>query len=737
MLADYDTDTTVVGQQSRFTWEEQLRALLSATPLSLPPVSILEIYKEVSDHRSVTKRPPKSSQWPLFLSLSSFNGAVHLPRLDLIVKYDQLDIMEWLFENNYARHDTVVPRPVMENDAFATRLEIVEEFPCRICLDFKQLPTSLPCNHSLCQLCFERVASRQPMTDHTICYFCGEDTMIPFHITLTLRLSYCIKKKHPWFMIHYRMPILHVLFGLAAGMDSINTFIWLIEYWKLDPRKVLFKDGDTVLHIAASRGSILVGEWLCNNNYSSLLEVQNDRGEIPLKQAIRSTKPGASVVVSLMIALHAARQPFIDLSVFFGDADISEPVMNVYRRIVDLENAKEPRRMFEENQDAESILCRVSFAPEYWGDQCPIEGFINLILEFRRCDVFRMMFRGPTCIIFSKMTQRKRHDLFKKVKVSGTSNMNADALTVKKLFQIEIDIKKVSKKFHSLISGNSELEAVITAYHHHRHLVAKIKTVDPNGVFAIIRHACSAPKDFLGTETKMEQSGFELAIRSDRIDVAKWLLDEVVSSERDLDDIIHPSTLFFQDQKFLCLKRSVLVVQLCKHLSVGYFSKVLHEFIVMFFHQHNSIELLFLEGHIEYLSNVPGVDINYLDENGETAVFELGRVFRSHNAGPRGESFLGIIKVLVENGLDLNIVSFKQRCTLLEVLLKEGVNEVTWPTVFWLANEKWLDVSYHYVVFSGSEENVICMRDQFNWVKIIQERSIEAAKGAVACLTFP
>ncbi|KAI8852572.1 hypothetical protein BC829DRAFT_414532 [Chytridium lagenaria] len=456
----------------------------------------------------LTTRPKSDEIMKGFDNLALMYGAICIARLDLLVECGQIDLLKRLI--NSGTVDPLVDITPTEEDAESLVITDPDTEDRYLASSSKYLSIYIQCPY--CR-------HNAPITP----------------VGVGFRLRRCIERHHPWLTLDEDTTVEEALLGLAAGLDSIRIFVWLIESLEVNPLDCEFERGDTVLHIAASRGSMLVCLWLCRNGYGDLVDVKNDLEELPWMHAIKSSHPAS---VGVLHALLSFKTPPPDIVDYINDkfeqttADAVTEHVGLPRKLAYI------RRMFEERKDVDKIITAIfNFGQQVRTYSC-VQSLLNLAVEFKRHNVFKGLLCHPMSYeFFAKSTVRDHAALLQQAISSGGADIKRTAIIVKSLCDIGILLTQNLKRYHKCIARQAPLSHIKSTFQERQKLLRDALKVDPEKEFCVVTYT-TTKEWVLGGDGMDYFNPLESSIHHNCIETARWILSKSSPSLRDLDDLI-------------------------------------------------------------------------------------------------------------------------------------------------------------------------------------------------------
>ncbi|KAJ3413030.1 hypothetical protein HDV05_008621 [Chytridiales sp. JEL 0842] len=210
----------------------------------------------------------------------STDGAFVIPRLDLLIKANRIDVLDWLLEQKFI--DLNEPLVEKEEDDADDMEDIDAEFKdgdCPICYSKLRNPVKLDCNHSFCRRCLNELHKRDAAMNAALrCPICRREKMAPVSLNVVGKLVHYLRIVAPWFKYQDGATMAEVLFGYAIDCGAIRVFDWLIEKCNFDVTKPRYVENQNVFHIAVLRKNVISAKWLAARGFLSLVYLKDDNG---------------------------------------------------------------------------------------------------------------------------------------------------------------------------------------------------------------------------------------------------------------------------------------------------------------------------------------------------------------------------------------------------------------------------------------------------------------------------
>ncbi|KAJ3413031.1 hypothetical protein HDV05_008622 [Chytridiales sp. JEL 0842] len=210
----------------------------------------------------------------------STDGAFVVPRLDLLIKTNRIDVLDWLLEHKFI--DLNEPLIEKEEDDADDMEDIDAEFKdgdCPICYSKLRNPVKLDCNHSFCRRCLNELHKRDAAMNAALrCPICRREKMAPVSLNVVGKLIHFLRIVAPWFKYQDGATMAEVLFGYAIDRGAIRVFDWLIEKCNFDVTKPRYAENQNVFHIAVLRKNVISSKWLAARGFLSLVYLKDDNG---------------------------------------------------------------------------------------------------------------------------------------------------------------------------------------------------------------------------------------------------------------------------------------------------------------------------------------------------------------------------------------------------------------------------------------------------------------------------
>ncbi|KAJ3010779.1 UNVERIFIED_CONTAM: hypothetical protein HDU68_001990 [Siphonaria sp. JEL0065] len=190
-----------------------------------------------------------------------------VPRADLMVVYGSFSIFKKFVESGeYDLTANVLQQTSGDSEG--------QGEDCPICLEPVENQVLLDCSHLFCEPCLAKVGDAG---EKLKCPLCRQESSVVFAI------SFWVLSSYSWLVVVEQISTAELLVGLAAGTDAVAVLDYLISKFKIDPLKLRFAGGDTILHIAAKQGAFISSKWIISNGYDTLADIKNETGLTPLQ----------------------------------------------------------------------------------------------------------------------------------------------------------------------------------------------------------------------------------------------------------------------------------------------------------------------------------------------------------------------------------------------------------------------------------------------------------------------
>ncbi|KAJ3410517.1 hypothetical protein HDV05_003674 [Chytridiales sp. JEL 0842] len=230
------------------------------------------------------------------------DGAFVIPRLDLLVKANRVDVLDWLLDRNFI--DLNEPVVEKEDDDVDDLEDIDAEFKdgdCPICYSKLRNPVELDCNHSFCRRCLNELHQRDALMNAALrCPICRREKMAPVSLNVVGKLIHYLRIVAPWLNYQDGATMAEVLFGYAIGCGAIRVFDWLIEKCNFDVTKPRYAENENAFHIAVLRKNLISPKWLAARGFLSLVYLKDDNGVSAADLIFQDASKAAERMVELV-----------------------------------------------------------------------------------------------------------------------------------------------------------------------------------------------------------------------------------------------------------------------------------------------------------------------------------------------------------------------------------------------------------------------------------------------------
>ncbi|KAI8847074.1 hypothetical protein BC829DRAFT_397131 [Chytridium lagenaria] len=546
--------------------------------------------------------------------------------------------------------------------------------------------------------------------DDDVCAICISAKQHPFelncrHILLTIasRLSSCIIDEHSWMPMFDEICIGQVLLGLAAGMDSPYVFAWLVLEQSMNPRTTFFDNGNTVLHIAASQGSVMVIVWLLKNGFADLADMQNADG----KQAVHCTITSKTHTANFILSIFASIQNEHPLPVDWMEHALASEdkfIVDMANEVIRQRIRQGMRSLFESSVSVDDIMkaceegeyttctsCLLSESDGY--TEMGSETFLKLIFEFSRHDVLKAFFRleiSSRCFwsktasdVFAPLLDSCKNDELRKV---------AEGIVFR-----EETSRKVARKineFNDVLKKGGTVEEVDKITREQDELIKQLEAADPEQEFYTTKSCRQYASISFDMLFMAGQNPLEYCISINRLDFVDWILQKWTPDLSDLEKALRPHCLAKANLPTL---QHIMKLYETHHRPLDVFGKTLSTLISTYMLRSSRLEEDSDEKEkyehtlqkVEFLAKHPGIDLNSLRSDDRYALNYCTKPWFTSS-----EDTMRMVKLLVENGADPMITSYRaERRTVLEDFVG-CLSSTTLPVVRWLALEKGYDVRF-------------------------------------------
>eukprot|EP01127_Copromyxa_protea_P022281 TRINITY_DN7924_c0_g1_i2.p1 TRINITY_DN7924_c0_g1~~TRINITY_DN7924_c0_g1_i2.p1 ORF type:complete len:924 (+),score=194.72 TRINITY_DN7924_c0_g1_i2:3-2774(+) len=161
-----------------------------------------------------------------------------------------------------------------------------------------------------------------------------------------------------------------LLEAIKKGSNSVDLVMWYTKNFGLDLEKLLYPAGNSVLHVAAQRGSTDLVAWIVDN-FPSLLMKKNSQGETPLALAMK--QGGLLNPTTSLLAKHENN--------LTGTTSVK---MEKTRKQLRKESVKSKTNIAEKRQDLCTYIATDKDCP--YGVSCKQSHDVSLYLASRNLD---------------------------------------------------------------------------------------------------------------------------------------------------------------------------------------------------------------------------------------------------------------------------------------------------------------------------------------------------------------
>ncbi|KAJ3095031.1 hypothetical protein HDU97_007341 [Phlyctochytrium planicorne] len=493
-----DVDESMIWQYEVIaqTWDADILTLEDC----IRKVKASDYLRFVSPNMKFLSRPTleRIDCVKMFASRIEEDGIAALPRLDKLIFYNQYEILKWLVDDklldmNFA---TALKTRLLGDghDGQNTQEEEVSD-PCAICLCSKEIPFPLHDNHTFCLACtseyFSSVTEQGHYSNETLkCPLCNQPCKIPNMVALASRLICIIEEEYSWLILGTGWPIYKILLGLAAGLDSVIIFEWLIAEYNIDLRTCLFDRGETVLHLAASTGSSLVSKWLVTH-HDYLVIIRNEDGDVALMNCITSSSPCSHIALKQIDSKSdIPPSDWVSKALESSSTEIAEYARSrlgtPYDQIYNL---------LSRNADTEAIVKCLNeleyFKPNFRLDQPEHKElqFCSMLAEFDRLDLFQAIL----CMDLQDSRLDLEGEIWRQIlgslsEVSKNIELKALVEEWKEVQNVADKIRRQIRNIREWFPGDETITGLRSYLEKYDSLIGQLKTLDPNKKFFTTRY---------------------------------------------------------------------------------------------------------------------------------------------------------------------------------------------------------------------------------------------------------
>jgi ankyrin repeat protein len=243
----------------------------------------------------------------LLLSRFGTDGGYVMPRLDLLVKYNDVEVLKWLHGKGLLELDS----PFLdlaeeeESDDDEELTEFKEESDCAICYLKKRVPVELDCKHSFCRRCVQRLlASEEEYQVRFRCPLCRQLTQNSTSASLTVysKLVSYLTEKAPWLNIanlDKKTTVAEILVAYAVDSNAVSVLEWLMNRDGIDGSKIRYANNYNLMHVAVDQDATLSVKWLLRNGYEDLARQCDSQGLTPIHLNMNKNNEFAKMIFNI------------------------------------------------------------------------------------------------------------------------------------------------------------------------------------------------------------------------------------------------------------------------------------------------------------------------------------------------------------------------------------------------------------------------------------------------------
>ncbi|MCO5592429.1 hypothetical protein L7F22_046431 [Adiantum nelumboides] len=643
-----------------------------------------------------------------------------LPRLDLVVACGQLQIFKWFIDNCYIdlnlplfsdEEMNVLEEGDLNNDDVASNDDL-----CAICYNVKKFPVELQCGHSYCLLCICKVRTYLHANMQSFqCPYCHRHVSIPPSMTISSSLQYHLESESPWLQYQPSNTLVEILMALAAGTGSVFILEYLITQHNMDPLTTLYANGQNLMHLAASRFNFLSCKWLCLNGYLKIATCLSNGNLSPVHEAINNSKYAASLIFDLFFEHKVLPYNWIDLAIASSNAGIVHSaecaLSHVFTAAISY--------LLSVNADLDQLICVIdksTFGKCHIFDDNVINSQLECIIQCGRVDVLIWLYNSDIGRQLTYFNRECREFIWKKIGKLHLSRRAMEAFMedVEAAEKLKLEISKCNSRFHKLIVGGAPIIEIENTINSQKEMIKNSQNLNLKVSYISFDH-------IVGHGLKP----LKMTVHHGHLHLIDWILKipgtdltETVSQTfsqaiGEGNIIVFQFTLSWLDANNQPLPTSILM---CRKNRGSLLHAVVSFFVITTstFMPSEAEAKIFRDCFemVQILVDRPDVDLNALNEEQQTALFDLACIFPF---GSGREGFLEsaeitadyafkLIQMLIIAGTDLYHVDVNNR-TFFETVLEKG-SPLLIKAIRWLVLEKGVDIQFVQFSCFSFDQNV-------------------------------
>ncbi|KAI5060819.1 hypothetical protein GOP47_0025239 [Adiantum capillus-veneris] len=628
-----------------------------------------------------------------------------LPRLDLVVACGQLHILKWLIRKGYVDLNLpfssneemgVLKDDEDDDDNYA----VANDADCAICYRIKRFPVELECGHSYCLSCIRQVHTYSHANMQSFqCPYCRRHLSVPPSMTISSSLQYYLKSKSPWLHHKSSNTLGEILMALAAGTGSVFILEYLIVQHNIDPATTLYAKGRNLMHIAASRPNLVSCKWLCCNGYLELATRFSDENLSPVHEAINNSNYAASFAFDVFYEHEVLPDNWIDLAVVSPNSGI----VHTAEWSLSHECTDAISKLLAINAPLDQLITVINKSTlgkcDIFDDNVITQ--FEFIIQCGRVDVLIWLYNSNLKRQWIYFNEERREFIRKKIGEldSNRSAMEAFINDVEMAEKLGCEINNCNSNFKQMILDGAPVVDIENVIEHQKELIKKAQVLLLKKGYAeisfddIVQHALNP---------------LEIAAHHGHLHLLDWILkmpdtDITEAVSRILSQAIEDGNTVVFAFIVTWLKENNQPLPTSVHIFDSEYDSLLHAVVSVFVTTSNFAEEKICKGYFEMaqiLVDHPDINVNALNEEGQTALFHLARIFHSRrrkqsaseSANTIADCTFQLIQMLINAGTDLHHIDAKNS-TFFEEVLKNG-SPLLMKAIRWLVLEKGIDIQF-------------------------------------------